>query len=67
LYLVSEFSVASLTWQLPRRATWRGEVAAAAAAAAAEEEEEEEEAEQVEQSARQRWLLKAAVTLPLLP
>jgi hypothetical protein len=66
LYLVSEFSVASLTWQLPRRATWRGEVAAAAAAAAAEEEEEEE-AEQVEQSARQRWLLKAAVTLPLLP
>jgi hypothetical protein len=66
LYLVSEFSVASLTWQLPRRATWRGEVAAAAAAAA-EEEEEEEEAEQVEQSARQRWLLKAAATLPLLP
>jgi len=66
LYLVSEFSVASLTWQLPRRATWRGEVAAAAAAAAAEEEEEEE-AEQVEQSARQRWLLKAAATLPLLP
>jgi len=66
LYLVSEFSVVSLTWQLPRRATWRGEVAAAAAAAA-EEEEEEEEAEQVEQSARQRWLLKAAATLPLLP
>jgi len=66
LYLVSEFSVASLTWQLPRRATWRGEVAAAAAAAE-EEEEEEEEAEQVEQSARQRWLLKAAATLPLLP
>jgi len=66
LYLISEFSVASLTWQLPLRATWRGEVAAAAAAAA-EEEEEEEEAEQVEQSARQRWLLKAAATLPLLP